>query len=176
MTVTDPFALLATFADETAGTDDCLIWSFAKTSAGYGEYRGEYVHRLAYAHMHGPIPPDHHVHHECRNPACFNPSHLSLVHRRIHRRQHHLLKECINGHPYPESLRADGRGCKVCNRLSQRERSRRNRASRREAWEKRNMEIRRLRAEGRSRPEVAQLVGTSTETVRRIDLGLLKRA
>jgi hypothetical protein len=63
-------------------TNECIEWPHAR--AGRGEYgvlliegRNVYVHRLACERFHGPCPPGKEVAHECRNPICFNPQHLS---------------------------------------------------------------------------------------------------
>lgn len=60
----------------------CIEWKWAKSSAGYGQKRIDgklvYMHRLAYADAHGPIPDGMLVRHKCDNPACFNVNHLEL--------------------------------------------------------------------------------------------------
>ncbi len=62
----------------------CLIWTGAVSGAGcgYGGFRiGKTVsgaHRVAYRLTHGPIPPGLMVRHQCHNPLCVQPSHLSV--------------------------------------------------------------------------------------------------
>jgi hypothetical protein len=34
------------------------------------------AHRYGYERWVGPIPANHHVHHECENRGCVNPDHL----------------------------------------------------------------------------------------------------
>ena len=57
---------------------NCVIWPYAKTDRGYGNFRFNgkttSVHRLVYESYHGESPPV--VMHTCDNPACFNIEHL----------------------------------------------------------------------------------------------------
>lgn len=64
--------------------DGCWLWTGRTDDAGYGQYQGHFagieshvVHRIVYHILVGPIPEDHHLHHECHNRACCNPEHLS---------------------------------------------------------------------------------------------------
>ena len=36
------------------------------------------IHRLAWYHVHGEIPPDKVIHHLCHNPLCYNIEHLAI--------------------------------------------------------------------------------------------------
>lgn len=62
----------------------CLIWTGAVTGAGggYGAFGvGGTVsgaHRVAYRLTHGPIPAGVMVRHQCHNPLCVQPDHLSV--------------------------------------------------------------------------------------------------
>ena len=67
--------------------DECWPWGGAKTSFGHGRVKIDgrlySPHRVAYAIKHGPIPPRTNgrhtvIMHECDNPACCNPHHLTL--------------------------------------------------------------------------------------------------
>ncbi len=60
----------------------CLEWNNARNAHGYGvaSHGGKLwrCHRLAWRLMFGPIPQGRLVLHECDNPVCLDPAHLSL--------------------------------------------------------------------------------------------------
>lgn len=60
-------------------TDECLIWPFPVTAAGYGRLRINgrkfLAHRVAYFLRHGEYPMPHGLH-TCDNPPCINPDHI----------------------------------------------------------------------------------------------------
>lgn len=67
--------------------DDCLIWPYGKTTAGYGAletHEGKrYVHRLVCEMVHGPTPSKAlHVAHGCGNSSCVNSRHLRWATRK----------------------------------------------------------------------------------------------
>jgi hypothetical protein len=65
----------------TAGPNECWLWTGAK-NRGYGVARvggrQEGAHRTAYRAAYGDIPAGLLVRHNCDNPPCCNPAHLSL--------------------------------------------------------------------------------------------------
>ena len=60
----------------------CIVWTGARTSAGYGMRRRGgrpvYLHRTVWEEVHGPIPAGMFVCHHCDNPPCYNVEHLFL--------------------------------------------------------------------------------------------------
>ena len=48
-------------------------------------------HTLVWEQEHGPVPPDHHVHHLNHDIADNRPENLGLVHRRVHMAYHVML-------------------------------------------------------------------------------------
>lgn len=62
-------------------SDECLLWPFKRTKAGYGLAVVSGVQKRASRWMcilaHGEPPsPQHQAAHECGNPPCVNPRHL----------------------------------------------------------------------------------------------------
>ena len=46
-------------------------------------------YRLVYQVCRGPVPDGYHLHHECRNPGCCNPNHLTPLPAGDHSALHH---------------------------------------------------------------------------------------
>ncbi len=112
------------------------------TDLGYGrswmndvmdEWGGpQYTHRAVWMTLHGPITEGLELDHLCRNPACYNPTHLEPVTRSVNTRRgvgptilagrQTSKTHCPQGHPYAgENLirRSDGaRACRSCKNAS----------------------------------------------------------
>lgn len=109
----------------------CIVWTRAKTKAGYGIARvdgvNEYIHRIVWEWWRGPIPTGLTIDHLCRNTTCCNVEHLRVVPigvnvlagnswSGINARKTH----CVNGHPFDEAntlvlkRRGGERSCRAC--------------------------------------------------------------
>ena len=84
-----------------------------------------YAHRLAYAHLCGPIPEGLQIDHLCRNRACFNPAHLEAVTQQANiargeaGRKNMTKTLCAKGHELAGAnvsirTKASGRTFRVC--------------------------------------------------------------
>lgn len=62
---------------------DCVIWSGAQNSKGYGCYtingKSQLAHHVAWIDAHGPIPSAMTIDHRCRVRCCVNVAHMELV-------------------------------------------------------------------------------------------------
>lgn len=126
----------------------CWEWTASTyPDTGYGQFshRGtpegasRLAHRAAWIYTHGPIEPDVHIDHLCRNPLCVRVSndagisnHLEPVSRRVN-----ILRgegfaavnarktECVHGHAYtPENTVWENgwRKCRECRKAKDRAR------------------------------------------------------
>ena len=157
----------------------CAIWPLGKTTAGYGccyPRPGEptYVHRLVCAAAHGPIPEGWHVDHVwergCRSRACFWPEHLEAVTPEENARRAGIAIRARGPRPCGHSWDDDRPGradCAVCHRESERAR---HRARPKPAHDRVRL-VRHLLDLLLASREIAQIVGVSPSTVRRIGAG-----
>lgn len=111
---------------------DCLLWTGAVNSRGYGCFAvngvSQLAHRLAYEDAYGPIPEGLVIDHLCRTHNCVNPDHLEAVTHKVNRQRGERLTfggVCTKGHPIRNSTdvyeRTDGgRECRECQRASKR--------------------------------------------------------
>lgn len=71
------------FSNRTRREGDCLIWTGAKTTDGYGSIsinRKPYLaHRYAWEQQNGEVPDGMQVHHLCYDRSCVEIEHLTLV-------------------------------------------------------------------------------------------------
>jgi hypothetical protein len=71
----------------------CWLWIGAIDIGGYGVApQGGQAHRVVYEILAGPIPRDHHLHHECETPRCVNPEHLTPMLHGDHMALHAALR------------------------------------------------------------------------------------
>lgn len=83
-----------------------------------------YAHRVAYEALVGPIPGGLVLDHLCRNPGCYNPTHLEPVTNAENIRRGYAVKtNCPHGHEYTAAnthyTPAGHRRCKECHRIRQ---------------------------------------------------------
>jgi hypothetical protein len=107
-------------------TDDCWLWTGAKTHGGYGSFwsgdRLVLAHRWSYEHFVGPIG-DTILDHLCRVRSCVRPDHLEPVSARENLMRGNTAAarnaaktHCPQGHPYDEvNTYRDKRGRRSCN-------------------------------------------------------------
>jgi hypothetical protein len=132
----DELPFLPTSIEKQPGPDGCWLWVGALDKDGYGrtntaEYGKQYVHRLAYMILVGPIPEGLTIDHLCRVRNCFRPKHLEPVSQMVNvmrgetqARFKTAQTSCVNGHPfdekntgvkYPPSHPNGMRYCRQCN-------------------------------------------------------------
>lgn len=102
-------------------TTDCIIWTGAQNSRGYGCFavdgKSELAHRLAYMDKVGPIPDGMTIDHLCRVHSCVNPDHLEVVTQGENNRRAGLRIGglCKRGHEITEAnLYINSKGRKEC--------------------------------------------------------------
>ncbi len=125
---------LKAFFSKVAKSDGCWLWTGAKQSNGYGNYRGRLAHRVSYEMRGGKIPYGMTIDHICRVRDCVNPKHLRVMTQKDNNlcgdsvvAKNKRKTHCINGHPLTGShiriiVRKDGtrRRCLKCEALYKR--------------------------------------------------------
>lgn len=107
-------------------TTTCWLWTGKLTDRGYGRTsfrrRLQFIHRIAYVLLVGPIPEGHELDHLCRVRNCVNPAHLEpVVHRINSLRSHSMVADnaqktsCLRGHEFSvENTYINSKGGRVC--------------------------------------------------------------
>lgn len=100
-------------------------WGYAHSKVGSrtdGSRRSVLVHRAVYEALVGPIPTGLTIDHLCRNPRCYNPTHLEAVTMRENTlrsdgptARNARKQECPKcGGPLTPKRSGDGRDCDSC--------------------------------------------------------------
>lgn len=113
------------------------------------------AHRWGYERFIGPVPPELHMDHLCRNPGCVNPAHLEPVtpgenvlrgvsFSALNKRKTH----CMHGHEFTEenTLRYSYNGyhkraCRICKRAEYRARYRDGKVNRRKQYVRKRPQV-----------------------------------
>lgn len=120
--------LPATFLAKTRPATDCIVWTGAQNSKGYGCFAinrvSQLAHRVAWEAARGPVPEGMTLDHLCRVRSCVNVDHLEVVSNRENVRRAKALKVgdvCSRGHLI--ATEADiyirsrgGQECRTCRR------------------------------------------------------------
>lgn len=107
-----------------ADDEGCWLWLGATNTKGYGHIAGDMggrvlsVHRVVWAHVHGPIPTGLEIDHLCFVRNCVNPDHLDLVTHAENIARTRQRTHCKQGHEFtPETTYtgpAGNRRCRPC--------------------------------------------------------------
>ncbi len=97
-------------ARSTVNANGCWVWTGVVDGAGYAyaSVKGirRNLHRIIYFHLHPNADNDLELDHLCREPRCWNPSHLELVSHQenVHRgnagKRLAARSHCVNGHEF----------------------------------------------------------------------------
>jgi len=111
---------------------DCMLFAGCDNGRGYQTIAGDYGHRHAYRHFHGPIAHGMEIDHLCFRPACVNPDHLEQVTPAENFRRAMARKTtCNSGHDLPPFVSGRNRPCRECHRRREATRRARIRAGQR---------------------------------------------
>jgi hypothetical protein len=121
--------LAAWIVNQCTLVGECWVWTRTRGPSGYGRMgvgsSTDFVHRVTYELLRGPIPPGLHIDHLCRNKPCCNPWHLEPVTQAENNRRN-TRTHCYEGHPLVGSnvtTHRDGtRRCRECRNTHRRER------------------------------------------------------
>lgn len=127
--------LYGTLINRSWEWDGCWVWEGSTNGVGYGQLyhqgKRQYVHRIAYRLLKGPIPEGLVIDHLCRNTLCWNPAHLEAVTHQVNTQRGvtGTKTHCRNGHAFDATntyiTPAGHRSCRACR--AKRERARRRR-------------------------------------------------
>lgn len=125
---------------------DCLIWTGAKMTSGYGIFvvagRQTGAHRAAYQHWVGKVESGSDLHHKCNHRDCVNHLHLIPATRKYHMKfltKWTLKTHCNHGHEYTTEntytyfnpkTEKNHRMCRICKAHKDRQRRLRMKRSR----------------------------------------------
>lgn len=126
-----PIPLIERLERYTKSEGDCIVWTGSRSN-GYGRIEINKVarpaHRVVYEFFFGPVSPELHIDHLCRNPPCVNPVHLEPVTPRENAMRgfgpsalNNAKTTCKFGHPLSgENLRmvSTQRVCRICARAA----------------------------------------------------------
>lgn len=112
----------------TDNNAECMRWPGThRASDGRPMIGDQYVYRIVFEQVRGPIWHGHVIHHRCGNPWCINPDHLESMPQRKHLEEHGLLGDrhqrfkthCPSGHEYSTEntyMYKNERLCRACRR------------------------------------------------------------
>lgn len=158
-----PEGRIARFWAKLDRTGNCWLWTGMKNGHGYGMWsvttQGKITkylsHRVAYTLMNGPIPPGKWVLHKCDTPLCCKPDHLYLGtaidnSRDMKERGRSATGDKNGMRKHPER-HVSGEDCNLTRLTAAQVR-----------------EIRQLRAEGWTYPQIGERYGVHEQTIGQI--------